>query len=121
MQLALLLLLVASLATAQALLIGASRRPQFKLHAFGLNHVSDTLQHATSMLNAVVEAKPDGYVYGAVAAPDFALPLGLVLIIGTAAIPLLLNPGEKALEQQRLDEETRGVKFGRKTQNTDDE
>ena len=63
---------------------------------------------------AVNAAKPDGYVYGSVAAPDWALPVGLVLIIATAAVPLLLTPGEKALDSQREDEATKGVQFGRK-------
>lgn len=63
--------------------------------------------------------KPAGYEYGAVNAPDWALPLAAVLIIGSAAIPLILAPGEKALEQQRDNEETKGVKFGRKPRNED--
>ena len=72
-----------------------------------------------SIVTAVAEAKPDGYVYGAVAAPDWALPVGLVLIIATAAIPLILAPGEKALETQRENEETKGVTFGRKNRSED--
>ena len=40
-------------------------------------------------------AKPDGYVYGAVAAPGWALPVGAVLVILTAALPILLRPGEQ--------------------------
>ena len=72
-----------------------------------------------SFVTAVAEAKPDGYVYGAVAAPDWALPVGLVLIIATAAIPLILAPGEKALETQRENEETKGVTFGRKNRSED--
>ena len=42
----------------------------------------------------VVE-KADDYQYGAVAAPSWALPLGAVLVIFTAAIPVLLKPGEE--------------------------
>lgn len=59
-----------------------------------------------SLLSAAasVEAKPDDYVYGAVSAPGWVLPAAAVLAIITAAIPVLLRPGEQALEQQRLDE-----------------
>ena len=71
----------------------------------------------TMLLNAaskVIEevASKDGYVYGAVNAPDFVLPLGALLIVLTAAIPFLLRPGEDALEQQRLNEEKKGNAFG---------
>jgi len=66
----------------------------------------------TSLIEAA--AKPEGYVYGAVEAPGWALPLGLVLIVSVAAVPLLLAPGEKALDAQRENEDIKGVKFGRK-------
>ena len=46
---------------------------------------------------AAVQQKPDDYVYGAVAAPGWALPVGALLAILTAAIPVLLRPGEEAL------------------------
>ena len=72
------------------------------------------LPEIASILTAVAEAKPDGYQYGSVAAPDFVLPLGAVLVILTAAIPFLLKPGEEALEQQRIDEETVNNVFGDK-------
>ena len=42
-----------------------------------------------------VAEKADDYQYGAVAAPSWALPLGAVLVIATAAIPVLLKPGEE--------------------------
>lgn len=42
-----------------------------------------------------VAEKADDYQYGAVAAPGWALPLGAVLVIATAAIPVLLKPGEE--------------------------
>ena len=35
------------------------------------------MDHFSSLVNAVAEAKPDDYVYGAVAAPEWVLPLGL--------------------------------------------
>lgn len=104
--LTLLLLVEASFAfIAHAPLI--SRRFSTKANALG------------TLVTAIAEAKPDGYVYGAVAAPDWALPVGLVLIIATAAIPLLLSPGEKALSEQRANEETKGVTFGRKNRSED--
>lgn len=91
-------------------------RPATVLKMMPLTDMATSLQ---SLLLALEEAKPDDYVYGAVAAPDFALPLGAVLIISIAAVPALLSGGEKALDQQRMDEETRGVKFGRKNKSDD--
>lgn len=66
-----------------------------------------------SLFTAVTEKSSD-YVYGAVAAPDFVLPLGAVLVVATAAIPFLLRPGEQALEQQRKDEEAKGTGFNKR-------
>jgi hypothetical protein len=74
----------------------------------------NSLASLQSLLTAVAEVKPDGYVYGAVAAPDFVLPLAAVLAVLTAAIPVLLKPGEKALEDQRNDEQTTNNVFGDK-------
>lgn len=68
----------------------------------------------SAFITAVVETKPDDYVYGAVSAPSWALPVGALLVIGTAALPALLRPGEAALEQQRIDEETKGSQFNKK-------
>lgn len=68
-----------------------------------------------SILTAVeVAEKPDDYVYGAVNAPGWVLPLGAVLVIATAAIPILLRPGESALEQQRRNEEETGTTFNKR-------
>jgi hypothetical protein len=63
---------------------------------------------------AEITEKPDDYVYGAVSAPSWVLPVASVFIILSAAIPFLLKPGEDALEQQRKDEETKGNPFGGK-------
>lgn len=50
-----------------------------------------------------VAEKADDYQYGAVAAPSWALPLGAVLVIATAAIPVLLKPGEEVFfDKSRL-------------------
>ena len=54
------------------------------------------------------------YTYGAVAAPGWALPLGAVLVILTAAIPILLKPGESALDQQRENEKVTGAEFNKR-------
>ena len=54
------------------------------------------------------------YVYGAVAAPDFVLPLAAFGIIAIAAVPFLLAPGEEALAQQREDEATKGAGFNQR-------
>jgi len=43
---------------------------------------------------------------GAVNAPSWVVPVGAGLAILTAAVPVLLRPGEEALEQQRIDEQT---------------
>lgn len=67
-----------------------------------------------SLLTAVTEMdKPDDYVYGAVAAPAWVAPVAALLVVLTAGIPILLSPGEKALEQQRKNEEITGSEFGK--------
>mmetsp|Transcript_32805 Transcript_32805/g.55318 ORF Transcript_32805/g.55318 Transcript_32805/m.55318 type:complete len:124 (+) Transcript_32805:118-489(+) len=71
-------------------------------------------EHIETLITAAADAKPDGYVYGAVNAPDFILPLTAVLAILTAAIPFLLRSGEQALDQQRIDEDTVNNPFGGK-------
>ena len=59
---------------------------------------------------AAVAAESDDYEYGAVDAPiGIAWAAGVFAII-TAAVPVLLQSGEKALEQQRIDE---GGSFGK--------
>ena len=70
----------------------------------------------SSSFLAAAEAvdKPDDYVYGAVNAPGWVLPLGAVLVIATAAIPILLRPGENALEEQRINEEKMGTTFNKR-------
>ena len=63
---------------------------------------------AASPLAAVAEG--DDYEYGAVDAPVGIAWAAGVLAILTAAVPVLLQSGEKALEQQRIDE---GGTFGK--------
>jgi len=63
---------------------------------------------AASPLAAVAES--DDYEYGAVDAPIGIAWAAGVLAILTAAVPVLLQSGEKALEQQRIDE---GGSFGK--------
>ena len=74
---------------------------------------ADFLQSSSQFLS-VVTPKPEGYVYGAVAAPDWVLPVTAVLVILTAAIPFLLRPGEQALEQQRVDEASKNSQFNKR-------
>ena len=77
------------------------------------------LSSLSSLVTAAVqEAKPDDYVYGAVSAPSWVLPVGCVFVVLSAGIPILLRPGEKALEQQRIDEEQTNNQFN-KRQNKD--
>jgi hypothetical protein len=66
------------------------------------------------MTNSLMLAteRGDDYVYGAVSAPSWALPVGAVLAVLTAALPFLLRPGEDALNQQRLDEAETKSGFG---------
>ena len=54
----------------------------------------------------------DGIVYGSVNAPNFVPFIGAFFVIILAGLPALLSGGEKALEQQRIDEETKGNRFG---------
>jgi hypothetical protein len=82
--------------------------------------VSSTKLHDMNTFSTFVQAasevvsQEDTYQYGSVNAPAWALPLGALLVIATAAIPFLLRPGEAALEQQRIDEETKGAGFNRR-------
>ena len=68
----------------------------------------------STLLTALEEAKPDDYVYGAVNAPDFVLPLAAFGVVALAAIPFLLAPGEEALEEQRRNEAEKGAEFNRR-------
>ena len=63
---------------------------------------------------AAAQAVDDpNYVYGAVSAPDWVLPVGAFGIIITAAIPALLAPAENELEAQRQREEETKSGFGK--------
>jgi hypothetical protein len=90
----------------------SSTRLPSKLN-FSINEFTDL-----SSLMTAIDTKPDNYEYGAVAAPDWVLPLGAFLVILTAAIPILLKPGEEALDQQRENEKITNNKFNKK-QNKD--
>jgi hypothetical protein len=79
--------------------------------------LGNTIYDATnSLLTAAAEVaeKSDSYVYGTVNAPSWVLPVGAVFAILTAAIPILLRPGEKALDQQRINEETTNTQFNKR-------
>jgi len=65
----------------------------------------------TSLITALEQAKPDDYVYGAVSAPPLVPIVGAVVVILLAGIPILLAPGEKALEEQRLNEAAKNNPF----------
>lgn len=68
---------------------------------------------ALSFLTAVVQEKPDDYVYGAVNAPSWVPFVAAIGVIATAAVPFLLRPGEEALEQQRENERIKNNEFGK--------
>ena len=70
-----------------------------------INTISDLLLAGGSTTD-------DGIVYGSVQAPSFVPFVGAFFVIILAGLPALLSSGEKALEQQRLDEESKGNQFG---------
>lgn len=102
------------LSTSLAFPIRFTRMPRQSSLYLGVSDFTDL----TSSFMTAVDNKPDDYVYGAVAAPDWVLPLGAFLVILTAAIPVLLKPGEEALDQQRENEKITNNKFN-KRQNKD--
>ena len=85
-------IIVLLLAVAQLQLSSAFNVPKTRAFMKPLNTLN-----FDSLIVAAVEVldKADNYEYGAVAAPSWALPLGAVLVIFTAAIPVLLKPGEE--------------------------
>ena len=72
--------------------------------------VTTTFAAAVAASPLVAVAEGDDYEYGAVDAPIGIAWAAGVLAILTAAVPVLLQSGEKALEQQRIDE---GGTFGK--------
>jgi hypothetical protein len=79
---------------------------------------SASWKHPLAAATAAIVASPwaavaveDNYEYGAVDAPiGIAVAAGLLAIL-TAAVPVLLSPGEKAFEEMReRDEKTFGTK-----------
>jgi hypothetical protein len=91
-----------------------ARRPAMKLEAVSKAQLERKIASATAAVMTVgipliVRAVEDDYEYGAVDAP-IGLAVGAgVLAILTAAIPVLLAPGEEALEEMRKNE---GNRFG---------
>ena len=53
-------------------------------------------------------AASDGF-YGTVDAPGWVLPLGGLLAVATALLPVLLRPGEEALDSMRENEKEKDV------------
>ena len=108
-------ILLILIVTCVSLQYGSYRRTFLKksTHSqLGMLPLSDST--LSTLVTAIEEAKPDDYVYGAVNAPNFVLPLAAFGVIALAAIPFLLAPGEEALEQQRRDEEEKGAAFNRR-------
>ena len=100
------------------LVVVSSFRPVPRTRSPRVSKVNFTPSDLSNLVTALEEAKPDDYVYGAVNAPDFVLPLAAFGVVALAAIPFLLAPGEKALEEQRRNEEEKGAGFNRR-QNRD--
>jgi len=87
------------------------------LSMLNMNNIDVNFVSKYSVLLSKIESSktvPDDYVYGQVNAPGWVLPVAAVAIIAFAAVPFLLTSGEKALEQQRIDEETTNSQFGKK-------
>lgn len=76
-----------------------------------LDHVVDHLP-TFQLLSELVDAEGER-IYGAVDAPGWVAPLGGILLIGSALLPIVLAPGEEAFNQQRGDEEAVQTQFGR--------
>ena len=87
-----------------------------KISMININDIDFQFLNKYSLLLSKIETSktvPDDYVYGQVSAPGWVLPVAAVAVIAIAAVPILLSSGEKALEQQRVDEETTGSQFGK--------
>ena len=80
-----------------------------KISSNKLNMMIDMSTFTNLMIGS---ANEEGVVYGSVNAPSWALPVGAFVVILTAALPAFLAGGEKALEQQRIDEQSKGNEFG---------
>merc|ERR1711871_561960 len=81
------------------------RKPSSSLQMLDISSISDIVLAGGSTTE-------DGIVYGSVNAPNFVPFVGAFFVIILAGLPALLTSGEKALEQQRLDEESKGNVFG---------
>ena len=81
------------------------KRPSSSLKMLDIGSISDLVLAGGSTTE-------DGIVYGSVNAPNFVPFVGAFFVIILAGLPALLTSGEKALEQQRLDEESKGNVFG---------
>ncbi len=78
-------------------------------------HMSFANNLMVSIADVAASSAEGEYVYGAVVAPGWVLPLGCVLTVLTAAvIPVLLRPGEEALDKMRALEKETGNEFNKK-------
>mmetsp|Transcript_11786 Transcript_11786/g.23834 ORF Transcript_11786/g.23834 Transcript_11786/m.23834 type:complete len:106 (-) Transcript_11786:387-704(-) len=66
---------------------------------------STKTQVVPAFLESIMTIAADSTAYGSVNAPAWVLPAGAVAVILTAAVPILLKPGEEALDQMREDED----------------
>ena len=71
----------------------------------------DDLMPVFNLLAEIVDDQGER-VYGAVEAPGWVLPVGGGLAILTALLPVLLAPGDEALNRQRRDEKAVAGKKG---------
>eukprot|EP00967_Tisochrysis_lutea_P019881 scaffold22619_cov29-Tisochrysis_lutea.AAC.2 len=65
-----------------------------------------SIYQAATLLSEIVDADGER-AYGAVDAPGWVLPVGAIVVIGTSLLPILLSPGEEALNKMRKDEQGR--------------
>jgi len=83
-----------------------------KFSAAAMAAMSSCLSFPLSAMAEVTDAGGD-YEYGAVDAPiSIAWVVG-ILVVSSSLLPLLLKPGEEALEQMRDQEAEKGIRFGR--------
>jgi len=64
-----------------------------------------------NLIAEIIDAEGER-VYGAVEAPGWVLPVGGLLAVLTALLPVVLAPGEEAFNRQQADEKQVKNEFG---------
>ena len=105
------------LSFAQAYVLPAARPVAVRRASSPSMMLSPTDFPAAMTLLAEIVDEEGERIYGAVEAPGWVLPVGGLLAILTALLPVLLAPGDEAFKRQQGDEAevsklNRGQKFG---------